>query len=370
MVACLASLPACSDAGSPEGNRHPRSDLIVVPSDLEPREVSLEEVPRGSDGQRLELSLLTTLGSLDGSSGPAFGRIEDLEHVDDSTLAIVDSRNNQVVLSGIEDSRVTTLGGAGEGPREFRYPSALTVLSRNLILVSDSRGRAISVVTRSDSGWAITDKIQIDVVPLDLCANDAGVFVHGFSMDGSGEILHVYDHDLNRRESFGRVYEGPNASINQSLSRGQIACLPEAVLHVSEGLGEVRRYSNSGELDWVTRFDGFKVIPYIRYEEEGRTVNPLPDEGGNFVVSLVAFEDGDLMVQAATITREGREEGRTFDRWDTYVLSGEDGSSRYRVDEPGWIIETAGSATLVGVRTNPYPQVGILNTDLGPATDP
>lgn len=366
LIGCLVTLPACTDRRSLEGDRHPRPDLIVLAPGVEPTAVRLEGESTDSSRRGLKVSLRATLGALSEASGHVFGEIEDLEFVDDSTLAIVDSRSNQVVLSEVGGSRVRALGAPGEGPNEFQYPNAVTVLSPSEILISDSRGRGISLVNRSDSGWAITEKIQIDLLPLDICSNDATVYVHGFRMDGSGRVLHVYDHDLNLENSFGGVYEGPDPSINRNLSRGHISCVPDGVLYASEGLGEVRRYSTSGELEWATRFDGFRAIPYIRLEEEGRTLNPIPEAGGQFIVSLETIGQDAVLVQTATVTREGREEGRRFDGLETYLLSSTDGRLIARINEFEWIVEGASRGTLVGARSDPYPQVGVFRAQFGP----
>lgn len=366
LIGCYVSLPACADQRSLEGDRHPRLELVVRAPGVEPTIVRLDDVSTDSSRRGLKVSLEATLGSLSETSGHVFGEIEDLEYVDDVTLAIVDSRSNQVVLSEVGGSRVRTLGAPGEGPNEFQYPNAVTALSRSEILISDSRGRGISLVNRSDSGWAITEKIQIDLLPLDICSNDSGVYVHGFRMDGSGRVLHVYDHDLNRGDSFGEVYQGPDPSINRNLSRGHISCVPEGVLLASEGLGEVRHYSTSGELEWASRFNGFRAIPYIRQEEEGRTLNPIPEAGGQFIVSLETIGQDAVLVQIATVTREGREEGRRFDGLDTYLLSSTDGRLITRINEFEWIVEGASRGTLVGARSDPYPQVGVFRAQFGP----
>lgn len=360
VLAWLVCSAGCAD-DSLRGDRHPRLEFVHLTAGMQVHSLRISDAPHMESGGGVPgTALAKTLGSLDGESDLSFGRIEDVGVVDDSTLAVVDSRRNELFLINLEGSTVAALGGPGEGPGEFRYPNSVAVLSERSVLVTDSRGRSISTVSRSDSGWAITSKRNVDLVPLDICASDAGVYIHGFRMDGSGHVLHFYDDDLEHQRSFGRVYQGPDPSINRNLSRGHLDCSQDAIFYASEGLGEVRRYSMSGELIWVRRFDAFRPIPYIRRESEGTTLNPIPEGGGQIILFLTTFGGENLVVQSATVTREGRAEGRRYDRVDTSVLSDEEGRLRYRTGPSRWIVQSANENLLLGVEQNPFPQVAVF----------
>ena len=91
----------------------------------------------------LDMSLLADptptlqIGVLDGSEEYQLFRVADIKRLSDGAIAVANAGSRELRIYEADGTHRATAGGAGQGPSEFRYPSALVILSGDTIQVQD-----------------------------------------------------------------------------------------------------------------------------------------------------------------------------------------------------------------------------------------
>lgn len=89
------------------------------------------------------------IGSLDGASGDAFGRVEDVVQLSDGGFAVLDGQAAEVKLFDPAGRLTAVVGTKGDGPGEFQGPVTLAELPGDTIAVFDPTPRRITHLARS-----------------------------------------------------------------------------------------------------------------------------------------------------------------------------------------------------------------------------
>jgi hypothetical protein len=72
-----------------------------------------------------------------GTSGPEFIRVEAVRELQDGRTLVIDSRERALMIVDWISSEPKTIGRAGDGPGEYRYPGSLISLKGDSTLVTD-----------------------------------------------------------------------------------------------------------------------------------------------------------------------------------------------------------------------------------------
>jgi hypothetical protein len=72
-----------------------------------------------------------------GRSGPAFIKVEAVRELEDGRTLVIDSRERALMIVDWSSAEPKTIGRAGDGPGEYRYPGSLIPLKGDSTLVTD-----------------------------------------------------------------------------------------------------------------------------------------------------------------------------------------------------------------------------------------
>jgi len=97
------------------------------------------------DNGRLDLTLkllaasepALTIGVVEGPPEFQLFRISDAKRLSDGGIAVANAGSRELRIYDPDGTHRRTAGGTGQGPSEFRYPTALTVLPGDTIMVQD-----------------------------------------------------------------------------------------------------------------------------------------------------------------------------------------------------------------------------------------
>lgn len=90
-----------------------------------------------SEGWRAVGEPLLTLGTEDGPPEERFFRIRGASRLSDGTVAVLDAGNHQLRFYGPDGEHAFSVGGAGDGPGEFRFPNHLERLEGDTLQITD-----------------------------------------------------------------------------------------------------------------------------------------------------------------------------------------------------------------------------------------
>jgi hypothetical protein len=81
------------------------------------------------------------IGAAEGSEEYQLFRVNDLKRLSDGAIAIVNRGTRELRIHESDGTHRATAGGAGQGPREFRDPGGLVILSGDTIQIRDGLDR-------------------------------------------------------------------------------------------------------------------------------------------------------------------------------------------------------------------------------------
>lgn len=90
------------------------------------------------------------IGVVDGEPAYQLFRVTAAKRLTDGSVAVVNGGTREVRIYGADGEHRVTMGGAGQGPSEFRYPSGLIILPDGSLQVQDFLDR---VVFTADGGF-------------------------------------------------------------------------------------------------------------------------------------------------------------------------------------------------------------------------
>jgi hypothetical protein len=139
-----------------------------------------ERVVLPADDERLEIRLepLYEIGAVDGASWEEFQSLTAAAFGGDGRLYLLDLDGQRVVAAGPDGRFLHALGGRGDGPGEYRAPSALVTLPDGRVAVWDLRKRAFLLY---DADGEHLDEVRPDF--------DAGIPGRPFALAPDGSVL-------------------------------------------------------------------------------------------------------------------------------------------------------------------------------------
>ena len=301
--------------------------------------------------------LTTTVGTLDGNFPYVLGYLAGGAIYSDGSMLALDSRYNEMRLFDPKGRYVTTVGRPGSGPGEFVEPRKLLLEGREKVFVMDSH-RRLHLFTRTGQNYLLQRSVTLPLQAEDVCLLDSNLVVHSRSRATDSLVYLLARNEPSEPTlSFGRVYASPNRRVNVEIGRGRIACDASTKVIVyspSVGIPELRGYSPSGTLKWITIIDGLRS-PEITEPRGGTSYRvQVPPRGYHRLHSLVTLRPGFVVAQYAFVSREAWKQHVDFELLHTFVIAtrtGEAISLGTRV--PPIIAATA--RYLLVARNDPFP---------------
>ena len=297
-----------------------------------------------------------TIGELDGSDDYVLGKIEDVDVDTQGNFVIADTRRVDVRLYSSSGQFLQTVGTAGKGPGEFRYPDLVAFDDEGVLYVSD-RSFRVQRFRRAEVGYEYLDQFRLEMVINDLCIMRDTLYIQGRRLGRAqtDSIIHKLSLTGDHLASFGRVYADPSEVMVENYSHGNIACIEplNAIVFVPYQVpAEIRVYRATGELQWITTF------PHIRellIEPSGRQT--IPEAGFHMLASLSHVRGEYLLVQLATWTREQRARTGVPVTLESYVVAARSGLGRFLGDS----LPTMWShgAVILHVTHDPFPMLSV-----------
>lgn len=143
---CLLIGAACEPAASPPMTVQDSSGIRIIESSR----------PAWEDGDSWQVSPdpILSLGSLDGDPTVSFHRLAGVYILGGPQLAVLDGGANEIRFFNLDGAHLSTFGGPGDGPGEFRDLTYLGFLSDSL-LVFDRRQLRVTVIDTRTSGYRV-----------------------------------------------------------------------------------------------------------------------------------------------------------------------------------------------------------------------
>lgn len=227
---------------------------------------------------------LLTIGSLEGDSGPTFGRIVDTAMDSAGTVVVLDQLavGHHLYAFSASGDPVASTGTKGRGPGEFVDPTAIAAFQGGRVYVLDNANSRMTEFHLTDNELVRIRSFRLPFHVTAVCRLEAHFIMLSFHRD---RLLHVVDGDGTVRLSFGRPYF--ENSILSTVDQGELSCSNETgtVLLASMLLPELRLYSADGRLLWKTEIEGFSPIEISITPGGGRQFRRPDDSDPHAVVS-------------------------------------------------------------------------------------
>ncbi|MCY3595990.1 MAG: hypothetical protein OXG71_00935 [Rhodospirillales bacterium] len=223
---------------------------------------------------------MTSIGKVDGDGPDVFGAFVDVTIDHAGVVYVLDKYEPVVRVFDPSGGFVTSFGGIGGGPNEFRRPRAIDRLGDGRLLVAD-RNRQLKVLAPSDSGYNLVDNITLAYSLDELCLSGRRPFARARGSDP--KILHeIAIGSDGRNADFGEGYRDAQWLVRDQLSDGRMACLddPPRVVFGFEFFPFVRAYDpTSGALLWASKVEDYAQMnirqgldqegPYVLFDSNG-----------------------------------------------------------------------------------------------------
>jgi hypothetical protein len=122
-----------------------------------------------------------------GTSGPAFIHVEAVRELQDGRTLVIDSKERALMIVDWSSPEPKTIGRAGDGPGEYRYPGSLIPLKGDSTLVTDRQNGKWYVLHRDRIITTLTaDRPLIRFVGVNPSADTLGrlLVLHGTHFSG------------------------------------------------------------------------------------------------------------------------------------------------------------------------------------------
>ena len=213
LVAMGTSVLACdmeTETVHPTSENLPHRRDYLVTSDSIPAGMSPQALSEWRDARSALLNVrrvaeIGRLGAGAVDDPHVFGLIADVELDEHGNVYVLDRHNAQVRIFDSRGTFVAAIGKPGQGPGEFRDPSALELLPNGRVAVAD-RGAALKVFTPTEEGYQVESSVQLSLAPEGMCAHGNRVFAAGWQRSSDAIIHRASAASNGLRRSFGRGY--------------------------------------------------------------------------------------------------------------------------------------------------------------------
>lgn len=364
LVAAIAIFSGCTGSDDSEDVvnrgiiRHPTAESIPDADQVAhviPETGPIDEGARSLVDRLSRSAEVLVVGVLEGEVHEMFGQIEDLVTDTEGNLYVLDARNSVVRVFDSRGEYVRHYGAPGEGPGEFRAPTALAIDRANRLLVAD-RIRRITAFSRENGSVVATMTLQDG--PLDLCVSATRIYIHTAGSE-HGDVVHAVDTTGAYLHSFGSGYQFGGTLAREDLSRGSLTCShhTDDVMFTFRYVPVMRRHSSQGEIKWTSSLSDFNPMR-ITEDASTHTLTYSGNEGVSDVMHHLTFMDETdyVLVQVLRRTPESIQERREYAEILTYVVNLETGAGGYVGNELPPVYAVVAGRLYAAVNW-PYPHV-------------
>ncbi len=303
---------------------------------------------------------VTTIGELDGTFEQTFGKIEDVDIDDSGRIYVLDSHNRELRVFSPSGTFSWSIGAPGSGPGEFIRPLSMVVGENGEVFVGDANFKVHRFTRTHNARLEYENSFTVEVEPVDMCAMNQALFIHGIS-PSNRNVIHVYDYHGNRKTSFGKIYNSSNYAVDYAMSKGKVACVDntETVVFLPEFLfGGTRAYRSDGTAVWQTTITDYQTVSIVE-DGNGSVTLEIPEDGMHTVASLVSLESPMVLVQVAHVKYNPtwRSE-ESLDDLICILVDSRDGRATRQTCQLERIA-TWDPSVAVGMRTDPYPRLSL-----------
>lgn len=253
-----------------------------------------------------------TIGRLEGAADEVLGSVADIVVDDEGRIWVLDGQAVRLRVYDAEGRVVAAAGGEGDGPGEFRFPSALALSHEGTVLVLSEAHTRLAEFRWAGGAVELVGTPPLPLTARDVCELRGRRFVLGHR---DGFTVHEISRDGRILNSFAEPgaipilgpageAEGLGADLAEIAAFGQIVCDEESgtLTLVPAQLPTITTWSPEGEL---LREATLEPWAQIHVEPTGRGYRMALDPGSGRVTSLASaarLEGSKVLIQ-------------TVDRW-------------------------------------------------------
>lgn len=361
----------CDGSGIRE-TTHPRPELLPVPGGPHVVRQPLPDSPLAlADSVRWvrvreQLRNATpglVLGALEGDGPDVFGQVVAAELDSHGNIYVLDRMNYEVRAFSPSGRFLGAVGGAGDGPTEFRAPFSIALLDEDLLAVVAAPG-LIKTFTFTPEGFALRDSYRSAVTPEDLCVSEAGVIAVNWNRRVGDFLLHELQLGREKpKRSFGAGYPAGHWLVQDRMNRGLIACggEPLRLLFAYQHMPVLAAFARSGDRIWTSRVADYIQRPVVEVNEsDGPGVYVDRVVPSDLLATLNVVSPRHAIAQYA---RSGSTSSLTMQ---TYLVDLATGHGSWVSDDLPGIVAIAADR-FVTLRPRPYSRLTVwhMNTDSG-----
>jgi hypothetical protein len=269
------------------------------------------------------------VGVREGAKAEMVGGVADVAAGPDGRFYLLDGEFSEVRYTAPSMSTLKhAFGEPGRSPEGILGPEALAASSEaDGFLVMANRDRQLKTFSAETFDLVMTEDLGYS--GSDVCVMDGRIYVRGVAPGADDvDVVHVYDQQGGLVDSFGTPYMGGGARARMEMSSGAIACdaSTRTLVVAFDMVPVVRGYTPDGEEKWTRVVPNFEALS-VRETTATQSIEYLFSEGPyDLISSLIPLPDtGHVLLQIMTVSREGLDAGRPYDRMRTHLLSAADG---------------------------------------------
>lgn len=335
---------------------HPTAENI--PEVTDPRFI-LEEDPNVTFMDETSHEKIT-IGVADGEYHEMFGEIATLALTGNGTVLVVDAGNVEVRMYDYDGILLTTFGGSGEGPGEFRdEPDNISVVDKgSSVFVLGSFGKFVTAFElQGESTVTAKGSFYTGLIAHNGCAMNGHFWVYGYNPGNEG-VLHKFTYGGERVASFLEYYKSPRQYFAQRFSRnGLIACSEAHGIVALNRLNApvVTGYREDGEMAWQVKLADFDPVRMAEYSPRAWNWRP-PEPGQSWLRSIFTDPAGDFYVQYLTFEKKGFDNSPAHGH--LFKIDARTGEGTYLGIAQG-VVQGIDSGYVFSTTNSPFPQVVI-----------
>lgn len=251
--------------------------------------------------------LLTLRGFGSDSILDRFGKVTSVATNAAGDIFVLDQDLGRVGVFGPDGTYRFSLGKPGRGPGHIAVPQEILLTPDGHLHILDVASEQITEYGFLQAGVRahFLRSIPLPDGGSSFCAMQGHLFVLGLSNE---QLVREIDANGKLVRSFGVPYGQANRLIQTSLSAGMVVCLPEhdLILVVPSLVPEIRAYSPTGELVWVSQLERYSPVSYTLIDP-GSVRFSLPPSG-QYHMTLAAFRvmDSLVAIQIGTMAKRGK----------------------------------------------------------------
>ncbi len=303
-----------------------------------------------------------TIGSLDGGAEYTFGLVSDATLTAEGEIVIADRQAGDVRFFDRAGNYLYAVGGAGEGPGEFRLPEAILVPAPGELWVVD-QDQMLHRFRRDDAdrAYRFVGRTRVGAYPYDACVLEKGLMLHAVD-PLNPEVLYRVGADGALRAKFAVPYRYSAWLPREAMSRGQIACDGEdgVVVLAVRMRNAIEAYDvGSGRLLWHARAEGIRM-PQVLEADGGARIGQsmIGVDTAHYLKRVAGGGAVPVLVQYERLEKAGEDSDVVVAGLETFAIDPVSGAGEYWGEGIPQVVRFDRRAIIV-LYEEPFPRVEV-----------